>query len=539
MLIPKPANVRWGHGEFLLDATTTIAAPDRLRPIAAWLGAGIATATGDRRVEGPGATRHRIELSLSGDVAAEHYRLDVTPLAVRVEGGDAAGVFYGVQTLRQLLPPQLLRAAPIDSGPWPIPVVQISDGPRFAWRGLLLDVARRFLPKREVMRLIDLMALHKLNVLHLHLTDDQGWRVEIRRYPRLTEIGSWRTSSPVGAARHRRYDGRPHGGYYTQDDLREIVAYAAARHVTVVPEIDVPGHSQAAIAAYPELGNGDTPLAVCTDWGIQTHILNAESSTVDFFCNVLDEIVDLFPSTYICIGGDECPKDEWRTSARVQQRMRELELSNEDELQSWFIRRMAAHLGARGRRLCGWDEIIEGGLAPGATVLSWRGTQGAVAAARGGHTTVTSPRTQVYLDFRQSDRDDEPIPIGSVIALADVYAFQPVPDGLTQDEAIHVIGSSAHVWTEHIDDTRLLDYMTFPRLTAFAEAVWCDGRRDFGDFRRRLDHHEKRLDALGVEYRPATGPHPWQTRPDAPGLPEDRAELEARYAAETANLVVD
>ncbi len=538
MLIPQPTELHAGRGEFLLDDRTTIAAPDQLAPVATWLRSTLAAPTGYPLPAPTGEAGQRIELSLVDDLAPEHYRLTVAPNWVHIVGGDAAGVFYGAQTLRQLLPPQLLRAAPVGSGPWPVPAVQITDGPAFGWRGFLLDVARRFLPKREVMRLIDLMALHKLNVLQLHLTDDQGWRVEIRRYPRLTEVGSWRHRSPVGASRHRRYDDRPHGGFYTQDDIREIVAYAATRHVTIVPEIDLPGHTQAAIAAYPELGNGDAPLPVCADWGIQTHTLNVEDGTIEFFSNVLDEVIALFPSEYICIGGDECPKDEWRASPRAQQRMRELGLTTEEQLQSWYIHRLADHLARHHRKLCGWDEIIEGGLPPGATVLSWRGTRGAVAAARAGHDTITSPRTQVYLDFRQSHRDDEPVPIGSVTTLADIYAFRPVPDELTNAEAARVIGAAAHLWTEHIDDVRLLDYMAFPRLAAFAEAVWSTGPRDSTNFLHRLREHEHRLDALGVEYRPADGPHPWQTRPDAPGWPQDRAELDAHYARQTANLSV-
>jgi hexosaminidase len=458
------------------------------------------------------------------DLGPEGYRLTVDAAGVRIDAADEAGLHYGRETLKQLLPPAAYRRAPIADEPWRVPFVQITDRPRFRWRGALLDVARHFLPKAEVLRFIDLMALHKLNVLHFHLTEDQGWRLEIKRYPKLTEIGAWRKETVVGNphAPEPRYDGRPHGGYYTQDDIREIVAYAAARQITVVPEIDVPGHSMAAIAAYPELGNQDVPSAerpreVWTRWGVTEEVLNVEEATIEFYQNVLDEVCDLFPSEYVCIGGDECPKAEWQSSARAQQRMAELGLADEDELQAWFLNRLGDHLAKKGRKLLGWDEILDGELSPGTVVASWRGTEGAVEAARRGHDTVNCPVGWVYLDFKQSDDPEEPIPVSVTTSLEKVYSFEPIPADLDPALAHHVIGAQANIWTEYMDSPRTIDYMAFPRLCAFAETVWSSGERDFAEFSERLATHLTRLDAIGVEYRHADGPLPWQKRPGVPG----------------------
>lgn len=449
---------------------------------------------------------------------------------VRITGAGPAGVFWGVQTLRQLLGPDAFRRAQV-AGPdrvWRVPACHLQDAPRFGWRGFMLDVARHFLPKDGVLRYLDLMAAHKLNVLHLHLTDDQGWRVEIRSYPRLTEVGAWRERTKVGLRESPLWEERPHGGYYTQDDIREIVAYAAERHITVVPEIDIPGHSQAAIAAYPELGNADvidtTTLPVLTSWGVNPNVLAPTDNTLRFYENVLTELLDLFPGTFVHIGGDECPKEQWRASATAQNRIKELDLADEDELQSWFIRHFDAWLAERGRRLIGWDEILEGGLAPGAAVSSWRGYAGGVAAARAGHDVVMCPQSHVYLDWRQSESPEEPVPIAHARGLEDVYRFEPVPPELTEDEAARVIGTQANIWTEVMDSPRVLDYMAFPRLAAFAEVAWsalpAPAARDWPDFERRMTAHYARLQALGVEYRPAGGPLPWQRRPGVVGRPK-------------------
>ena len=531
MLTPLPRVARLGDGEFHFSDQSAIDADPGLEGVASWLRGAVGPATG--LVLPPGGEGADIRLRVDSSVPAEGFRLEISTTTVTVSGADSAGVFYGCQALRQLMPPATYRRARVERVEWNVPAIVVEDSPAFGWRGAMLDVVRHFMPKNDLLRFIDLMAMHRLNRLHLHLTDDQGWRVEILRYPRLTEVASWRHESQVGAGPTAGFDGRPHGGYYSQDDIREIVAYAAERFITVVPEIESPGHVQAALAAYPQLGVTGETLDVSPRWGIIPNVLNLEDSTVEFFRDVLDEVMDLFPSAYIGIGGDECPKDQWRADARTQQRMRELGLATEDQLQSWFVRQLDEHITARGRRLFGWDEILEGGLAPGATVASWRGMTGAVAAARAGHDVIACPDDQVYLDYRQSELDSEPIPVSIVLTLEDVYAFDPVPAELTPDEARHVLGGQANVWTEHMDSPRTVDYFAFPRLCALAEAVWTGGERDFADFERRLEQHLLRLDALGVEYRHADGPLPWQRRPGVPGRPSTR---EAR-AAHIAELV--
>jgi hexosaminidase len=395
---------------------------------------------------------------------------------------------------------------------WNIRSVEIEDYPRFGWRGAMLDVARHFMPKEFVLKFIDLIALHKLNVLHLHLTDDQGWRLEIKRYPRLTEVGAWRKETLVGKyqrdAAAETYDGKPHGGFYTQADVREIVAYANARGVHIVPEIEMPGHGQAAIAAYPELGNTGQQLPVRTRWGICENVFNVEESTIQFLQNVLAEVLDLFPSPFIHIGGDEAPKTQWKASPAAQTRMRELGLQNEDELQSYFVRRMDAFLNSRGRRLVGWDEILEGGLAPNATVMSWRGEDGGIVAAKAGHDVVMAPNRHTYLDYYQSeDRTTEPLAIGGYIPLAKVYDYEPIPAALSAEEAQHVLGAQGQLWTEYMPTPKQVEYMAFPRLCALAEVLWTPAAaKEYAGFMARLPTHLQRLRILDVNFRqPETG----------------------------------
>ncbi|MFD6949447.1 beta-N-acetylhexosaminidase [Nocardiopsis sp. TSRI0078] len=517
-VIPRPVSMVGGDAERLdLTSSTRVSADLEARGTLMWLQRELGAATGLSLAAGDEADA-QIRLSVDADagLGREGYRLIVDGAGAIIVGNDPAGVFYGAQTLRQLLPADAYRDAPLGGAAWSLPAVSVTDAPRFRWRGVMLDVARHFVPKREVLRFIDLMAMHKLNVLHLHLTDDQGWRVEIRRYPKLTEDASWRAESQVGAGRPPVFDNRPHGGFFTQDDIREIVAYADARHVAVVPEIDVPGHSQAAIHAYPELGESGR-IPVGTQWGVFEEVLAVTDEVLEFYRNVFDELMELFPSTYVHVGGDECPKDQWRASESAQRRIKEEGLADEDELQSWFIRRLDEHLTSRGRRLVGWDEILEGGLAAGATVMSWRGEEGGVAAARAGHDVVMSPTRTSYLDYRQSEAHDEPVKVGTLLRTEDVYLAEPVPPGLTEEEARHVLGAQVNVWTEHIDTPRRLDYMVFPRLSAFAEQVWSAGERDYAEFEPRLRRHLERLDAAGVEYRPLEGPRPWHTRPGVVG----------------------
>ncbi|MER6305781.1 beta-N-acetylhexosaminidase [Streptomyces sp. NPDC001657] len=533
-LIPAPLSIDAPSGSSVrLGPDTALAAAPGTEDTALWLRATLGDAFGLPLPPGSADATDTLALALDPALPAEGYRLEADARwGVRITGGGPAGVFWGAQTLRQLLGPHAFRRAPLTPGrPAALPQLTVEDAPRFGWRGLLLDVARHFLPKDGVLRYLDLLAAHKLNVLHLHLTDDQGWRIEIRRYPKLTGTGAWRARTKLGHRASPLWDERPHGGYYTQDDIREIVAYAARRHITVVPEIDVPGHSQAAIAAYPELGNTDvidtTSLKVWDTWGVNPNVLAPTDTTLRFYEHVLEEVLALFPSRFVHIGGDECPKDQWRASATARARIAELGLAGEDELQSWFIRHFDRWLADRGRRLIGWDEILEGGLAEGAAVSSWRGYAGGVAAAKSGHDVVMCPEQQVYLDHRQDPSPDEPVPIGYVRTLEDVYRFEPVPPELTAEQAAHVLGTQANAWTEVMDSQQRLDYQVFPRLAAFAEVAWshlpAPADRDHQDFLRRMAVHYGRLDALGVDYRPPGGPRPWHKRPGVLGRPIDGA----------------
>ncbi|MGW0597512.1 beta-N-acetylhexosaminidase [Streptomyces sp. NPDC002776] len=533
-LIPVPRDVTTCGAHFYeLGPATRMSAGEGTERTERWLRATLGAACGlplaPGRADEDDVIRLSIHPMVTKDLGEEGYRVDVLPQGVHVVGGGPAGLFWGAQTLRQLLGPDAFRRAPLPGRRWKVPLLHVQDSPRFGWRGLMLDVARHFMPKDGVLRYLDLMAAHKLNVLHFHLTDDQGWRVEIRKYPRLTEVGSWRARTKFGHRASPLWEEKPHGGYYTQDDIREIVAYAAERHITVVPEIDVPGHSQAAIAAYPELGNTDVidtaSLTVWDTWGITANVLAPTDNTLRFYEGVFEELLELFPSEFIHVGGDECLKDQWRRSPAAQARIAELGLAGEDGLQAWFIGHFDTWLSARGRRLIGWDEILEGGLAKGAAVSSWRGYEGGIAAARAGHDVVMCPEQYVYLDHRQDAGEDEPVPIGYVRTLEDVYRFEPVPDALTEREARHVLGTQANVWTEVMEDSARVDYQAFPRLAAFAEVAWsrlpAPDERDFADFERRMTAHYARLDALGVAYRPPTGPRPWQRRPGVLGRPLD------------------
>ena len=532
-VIPRPAHVVPLPGRFALTARTVIwTDPGHAdvtevgRQLARYLEPATGFALAVRAGAPPagtsaGAVVLRRDASLAR-LGPEGYLLEVRPDRVTARAPAAAGLFYAVQTIRQLLPADVFRPAPLGSEPadtsgarsrraaaWTMPAVRIEDVPRFAWRGGMLDVARHFMPKEFVEKYIDLLALHKMNTFHWHLTDDQGWRIEIRKYPRLTAVGARRAMTIVGHQAHGDttrwvYDSVPHGGFYTQEDVREVVAYASARHVTILPEIEMPGHAVAAIAAYPELGVTGEPTAVAGRWGIFDNILNAEPSSVSFMQDVLTEVLALFPGRYVHVGGDEADKARWRADPRVQAHIRALGLKDEHELQSWFIRQMDAFLTQRGRRLVGWDEILEGGLAPGATVMSWRGVAGGIAAARAGHDVVMSPTSHVYLDYYQSrDRGAEPLAGGGFLPLDTVYAYEPVPPELTPAEARHVLGAQGNLWTEYVPTPKQAEYMAFPRLSALAEVTWTprDGR-DVADFRRRLVAHLRRLDALDVNYRP-------------------------------------
>ncbi|MFH8840998.1 beta-N-acetylhexosaminidase [Streptomyces sp. NPDC017868] len=528
-LIPAPRAVeRHGAGRVPLDERTALDAGPGTESTARWLRTALGAATGLPLADGAGPHAIRLRVGEAAARGPEGYRLVVDDTGVLIEGGGPAGVFWGAQTLRQLLGPDAYRKAPVrGEGRWELPYTTVEDTPRFGWRGLLLDVSRHFTPKDDVLRLLDLLAAHKLNVFHFHLTDDQGWRIEIKRHPKLTEIGAWRARTKWGHRASPLWTETPYGGFYTQDDIREIVAYAAERHITVVPEIDLPGHAQAAIAAHPELGNTDVvdtaALTVWDTWGVNPNVLAPTEAVLRFYEGVFEEVLDLFPSTFVHVGGDECPKDQWKASPAAQARIEELGVGDEDGLQSWFIRHFDRWLAARGRRLIGWDEILEGGLADGAAVSSWRGYAGGIAAAEAGHDVVMCPEQHVYLDHRQAPGEDEPVPIGYVRTLEDVYRFEPVPPGLPPEAAAHILGTQANVWTEVMENRSRVDYQVFPRLAAFAEVAWsalpAPEARDHADFERRMRTHYRRLDALGVDYRPPAGPHPWQQRPGVLGRP--------------------
>ena len=511
-IVPRPVSMTTQSGRFTLGPRTVIWTDRGSESVGRQLANYLEPATGfvfHVQVGGPVPSA---AIALHRDASLERLGPEGYTLAVRSSGVDArapqlAGLFYAVQTIRQLLPPDIMRDAPVSKTDWSMPAVTIEDRPRFAWRGGHLDTARHFMPKEFVKKYIDLLALHKLNTFHWHLTDDQGWRIEIKQYPRLTTIGSCRKETIVGRQPRDQaqwtFDGTRHCGFYTQDDAREIVSYAKARYVTVVPEIEMPGHAVAAIAAYPDLGLTGEPMDVATRWGVFSDIFNAEPATIAFLQNVLTEVMQVFPGRYIHVGGDEADKAKWKTSERIQARIKELASGDEHGLQSWFIRQMDAFLTSNGRRLIGWDEILEGGLAENAVVMSWRGVEGGIAAARAGHDVVMTPTSHTYFDYYQSkDQTLEPLAIGGFLPLETVYAYEPIPAQLEPRFAAHVLGAQGQIWTEYMPTPKQVEYMAFPRLTALAEVVWSPKEgKSYSDFLGRLGVHLLRLRALDVNYR--------------------------------------
>ena len=459
------------------------------------------------KAPGSNAIVLRADPSLAQSAGAEGYHLEATPKIVTIRAAAPAGVFYGMETLRQLLPTAIFRSGRVTGVEWTVPAVSIDDKPRFSWRGSHLDVARHFMPKEFVKKYLDLLALHKMNRFHWHLTDDQGWRLEIKQYPKLTEIGGWRPETLVGHETNNpatmTFDGKRYGGFYTQDDVKEIVAYAAERFITVVPEIEMPGHSQEVVAAYPELGCTTDVVQARTHWGVSPYLLNAEPATITFMQNVLGEVLQLFPSPWIHVGGDEATKEQWKANAEIQARITALGLKDENALQSWFIGQMDVYLTSHGRRLIGWDEILQGGLAENATVMSWQGVNGAIAAARAGHDAVLAPNGTTYFDHYQSrDTAHEPLAIGGFLPLETVYTWEPIPAALEPEFQSHILGIQAQLWTEYLPDPKAVEYMAFPRLSALAEVAWSPaGPRPIEDFLARLAVHVERLGALDVNYR--------------------------------------
>jgi hexosaminidase len=500
MLVPLPLLVERRPGTYSIGPDVAIGADGAARE-SAWLlhdllaGAGVrapVVATGD-----PSAT---IVLGLY-DAADEAYTITVAESGVELLGGSVDGLARAVQTFRQLLPVEALRAAPVLDGPLAVECCHIADSPRFSWRGVHLDVARHFMPKSFVLKLIDLAALHRLNVLHLHLTDDQGWRFEVPSRPRLTSVAAHR--------RETRSDGTPHGGFYTLDDLREIVAYAARRRITIVPEVDLPGHVQAVLAAYPELGNTGRSLEVRTEWGISDHVLAPTPEALGFARGVVDVLLDVFPGPWVHLGGDECPRTEWRASEAAAVAAKRLGLASVDQLQSWFMRELHGHVTARGRRVVGWDEVIaDGGMPTDTVVMAWRDAKFGIEALQAGHDVVMCPQSVCYFDHYQSSGADEPLAFRGLTTVEDVAGWEP--PGLEDDGGSgRVLGVQGQLWTEYLPTPQSVEYMAFPRLSALAEVGWTSVERR-GDLLGRLPGHLRRLDALDVNYRPLGGPLPWQ-----------------------------
>jgi hexosaminidase len=442
----------------------------------------------------------------SPEMGTEGYRLEVSPEGVVIVGGGGPGMFYGTQTLLQLLPPEIFSPKKVEKSPaLTMSAMTIEDQPRFQWRGLMMDVSRHFFNKEEVKNFLDLMAQHKLNTFHWHLSDDVGWRIEIKKYPKLTEIGAWRKGigyglEPKDGTAYDK-DGR-YGGFFTQDDIREIVEYAKTRYITIVPEIDIPGHSGSAIAAYPEFSCDGNPIDL--DSGTMGVYCPGNDKAFEFVENILSEVIDLFPGKFIHIGGDEVWKDYWKKCPKCQERIKNEKLKDVDELQSYFIKRIEKFLNSKGRTLIGWDEILEGGLAPNATVMSWRGVTGGIVAANAGHDVVMTPGPPLYLDHYQA-KTGEPKAIGGFSPLQLVYNYEPVPAEIPADKAHHVLGAGGNLWSEFFPNYGHVQYMAYPRACAIAEFTWTEPKlKNWDDFKRRMETQFERLKAQKVNFR-ATG----------------------------------
>ena len=447
-----------------------------------------------------GQTRLSIRVDHNISEAPEFYRLNIDPQGIEIIGSDHAGTFYGIQTLLQILETSKIKNVPT------VKSVIIKDSPRFKWRGMMLDVARHMFPADFIKRYIDIIAAHKMNVFHWHLTEDQGWRMPIEKYPKLESIAAWRKETLIGhyTDKPRKFDGKPYGGIYTRQEIVDIIGYAKERSVTIVPEIELPGHATAALSAYPELSCTGGPHEAETLWGVHKEVYCAgNEETFVFLENVLKEVSAIFPGPYIHIGGDECPKTRWKECQKCQKRIADEGLKDEHELQSYFIKRTEKILEKFGKRLVGWDEILEGGLAPNAIVHSWRGMDGGIEAANAGHEVVMSPTTHVYFDYYQSeDRDNEPLAIGGYLPLEKVYDFEPVPDKINPDKRHLILGGQANLWTEYIPTTEKAEYMLLPRMCALSEVVWSPrNKKDYNGFIKRLGDHLKRLDRKNLNYR--------------------------------------
>jgi hexosaminidase len=509
-IIPLPVSLEQQNGSFIVTSSTCVAAQGPAANEAAKLVDALTPALGYRLklVQDSPATKDsiqlKIEISLLNRLGEEGYVLEATTDSVTIRAAAPAGLFYGVQTLRQLLPAAIFSKHRVEEVQWTVPCVHITDRPRFAWRGLLIDPARHFIPVLDVEQYLDVMALHKFNRLQIHFTDDQGWRIEIKKYPQLTETGAWMDFTT--RVHGNKVQAQRPGGFYTQDDIRHLVRYAAERYITIVPEIEMPAHTGAAIVSYPQIGlypSRLSALPVEERWRAHEAVLAPRPQTVAFMQDVLTEVMDLFPSKYIHIGGDEANIEHWKKCEEMQGLIRELKLKDVVELHSWFIRQMDTFLTSHGRQLVGWDEILQGGLAPGAVVMSWRGEAGGITAAQAGHDVVMAPTSHTYFDYYQGPRPTEPKAIGGDIRLEKVYQYEPIPAALDADQAKHVLGGQAQLWGEYISNPRHLFYMTYPRAAAMAEVLWSPREsHNWDQFLTRLSGHLERLKTLEVNYRP-------------------------------------
>ena len=506
-VIPQPQHLRVDEGHFAITHNVPIYLDERtpeFERIAGFLNERLATAAGFtlkveeadlRNTEKPGIW------FMNAGQSSESYYLQVLPERILVEYGDGAGAFYALQTLLQLLPTEIFADHRVRGVRWEVPCCDIEDAPRFAYRGMHLDCCLHFFEMDFLKRYIDIMALHKVNRFHWHLTEDQGWRLEIKKYPLLTEKGQWRKETVIGSLKSGVYDGIPHGGYYSQEEVRELVQYAAERYVTIIPEIEMPGHALAAISCYPELSCGlEDHYETATKWGVFKQVFCTKEETFKFLEDVMDEVFELFPSKLVHIGGDECPKASWQKCPHCQAMIRKLGLKDEFELQSWFITRMEKYINSKGHEIIGWDEILQGGLAPNAKVMSWLGEEGGIKAAQQHHEVVMAPYPKYYLDYWQADPDSEPLAMDGPTLLRTMYEYDPVPEILKPEERCYVIGVEGCVWTEYMPTPARVEYMAWPRMCAIAESGWSNVAKDWEGFTRRLEHHLKRLDGLHVGY---------------------------------------
>ena len=507
-IIPQPKFFQQEEGVFTLDRRTPIyvdvADSATLRTLA-FLNDRLEKAAGFKlEIIDDDPLRHGQEKAvfvLDAGLNKEAYNLAIRPNRLLIEYGDGAGIFYAVQTLLQLLPEQIFAETRQRGVKWEVPCCSIEDSPRFPYRGMHLDCCLHFFSVDFLKKYIDVMAMHKVNRFHWHLTEDQGWRLEIKKYPLLTEKGQGRKETVIGSLASGFYDGTPYGGYYTQEEVKELVKYAAERYVTIIPEIELPGHALAAIACYPELSCGlEDHYETATRWGIFRQVYCPKEETFKFLEDVFDEVFELFPTELVHIGGDECPKASWKKCPHCQALIKKLGLKDEFELQSWFIQRMEKYINSKGHQIIGWDEILQGGLAPNAKVMSWLGEEGGIKAAQQHHEVVMAPYPKYYLDYWQADPESEPLAMGGPTTLRTMYEYNPVPEVLTPEERKYIIGVEGCVWTEYMPTPARVEYMAWPRMCAIADAGWTRAPKDWDAFTRRLEKHLGRLDLLGVGY---------------------------------------